>query len=206
MGAFTTKKNVITICDENNWDPGEFCTARTVVLSGDEEWVMNQQMLIQMPKGNRQQRRTGGFRKQQDAKIEFKNQMGAARRLWVQKMLESWTFFDDDGQIIPFTKSGQNEVDDRRMSKVMQFLKQEYIDFIFEAIQDAQPAEVKQAEQEEEDDEQGDDEEEGSPFFGNVSPSIAGNTDEDEDEEQVMLLREMMNPTTKGNRNFLAKS
>jgi hypothetical protein len=203
MGGFTTKKGIITICDEKNWDAGEYVKARTVVLSGDEEWVLNQQMLIEMPKqGNRKQRRASGFQKQKNADIAFKNQVGATRRLWVQKMLEEWVIYGDEGQEIPFAKSGEDEKTDKQMGKIMQGLKQEYIDFIFEAIQDAQPKEVKQEEQEEEEDEE--DDEEGSPFFDNASSSIVGETSNSGRTSQE-LTNFLENMETPNHRNFLAK-
>src|SRR6185503_17474423 len=153
MGAFDAKRQDTIEIHGPEWDDHEFCTARTIVRSGDEEWVLNQQMLIQMPKGNRKQRRAAGaFQKQQDKDVEFKSQVGASKRLWVQKMLESWTF-TMNGMEMPFEKSGQNELADKRMTKIMQALDTSYIDYIYEQIEAAQP---KQASE----DEQGDDEEE----------------------------------------------
>lgn len=201
MGAFDAKRqDVIDIRDEKNWDSHESCTARTIVRSGDEEWVMNQQMLIQMPK-NRKQRRMGGFRKEENSDIEFENQIGAARRLWVQKMLESWTF-TANGQPIEFKRSGHNKQDDQYMSKVMKALDTTYIDFIYEAIMDAQPKEAKEDAQEEEEDEG---EEEGSPFFENALPSTGGETSRPGRTNQG-LTSFLENMETPNHRNFLAKS
>lgn len=199
MGAFSRKKDIITIRDEKNWEPGESCEARTFVRSGDEEWVLNQQMSIQMPK-NRKQRRQGGFRKEETGDIEFENQIGAARRLWVQKMLESWTFTDEDEHPILFKKSGHNKQDDQYMSKVMKALDTTYIDFIYEAIMDAQPKEAKEDAQEEEEDE-GD--EEGSPFSANVLPSTDGETS---NPGVMALVNGSTNTEKTSHRNFLAKS
>lgn len=203
MGAFDAKReDIITIRNEKNWEPHESCTARTIVRSGDEEWVLNQQMLIQMPKGNRKQRRLGGFRKEESEEVKFKSQVGAARRLWVQKMLESWTF-TANGQPIEFRRSGQNEKDDQYMSRVMQQLDSAYIDFIYEAIMDAQPKEAKQDEEEDDDDEEDDDE--GSPFFANASPSTVGETFKRERTNQA-LMNGLPNTETTSHRNFLARS
>lgn len=199
MGAFDAKRqDIITIRDEKTWEEHESCRARTIVRSGDEEWVMNQQMLIQMPK-NRKQRRMGGFRKEENADIEFENQIGAARRLWVQKMLESWTF-TANGQPIEFKRSGHNKQDDQYMSKVMKALDTTYIDFIYEAIMDAQPKEAKEDTQEEEEDEN---DEEGSPFFGNASHSTDGETSR---AATMALLNGSTNTEKTSHRNFLAKS
>jgi len=204
VGAFTTKgKDIITIRDEEHWDSGEYCAARTVVLSGDEEWVLNRQMAVELSRqGNRKQRRrAGGFRKEQDIDLELDNQMGATRRLWVQKMLESWVFFDDEGTPIPFVKSGVNKDDDKKASKIMQFFKQDYIDFIYEAIMAAQPKEAQEDEEEGDDE----DEEEGSPFFESASISTDGKTDSraliNQDLKNGMRSTETASP-----RNFLMKS
>lgn len=199
MGAFDAgRKDVITIRGEN-WEPHESCTARTIVRSGDEEWVMNQQMLIHMPKSNRKQRRFGGFRKEEAGEIEFENQIGAAKRFWVQKMLESWTF-TANGQPIEFRRSGQNKLDDQYMNKIMRQLDQDYIDYIYEAIMDAQPKEAREDNEEEDEDES---DEEGSPFFASALPSIDGETG---NHAPTASMNGLKNTETTSSRNFLAKS
>lgn len=196
MGAFDANRtDQITIRDEANWEPHEQVTARTIVRAGDEEWVLNQQMQILPKSGNRKQRRAQRFQRQQDAGIDIKSQLGATNRLWVQKMLTGWTF-TRNGRPVEFLLSGNNEVDDRYMMRVMAEIDQSYIDFIYEQIMNAQPKQaVQDAQDEEEDDDQND--EGGSPFFGDASNSTDGDTGKTGEESS---------PASNQPRNFLSKS
>lgn len=181
MGAFDANREDVITIRNSRWEPHESCRARTIVRAGDEEWVLNQQMLIQQKKGNRKQRRAGGFRKQDEAELDIKSQLGATNRLWVQRMLVDWTF----------TKGGQPiEIS----SESMKLLEQSYVDYIYEEIMKHQPHE--------EEEEKGDDGDDGyseeaddSPFFGDASTSTDGGMNRHAQEE-----------LQGSHRNFLMKS
>lgn len=165
------REDIIIIRDEKHWDPHESARARTVVRVADEEWVKNQQIFIRPKKGNRAQRRAQGGLQRQDADVDIKNQLGAVNRLWVQRMLVDWTF-TKDGMPMPIS------------SESMKLLDQSYVDYIYEAIMDAQPKDP-----DDDDTEQGEDEDDDSdedPTLDAASLSIVGemsNLDEEQPEE-----------------------
>lgn len=126
MGVFDIPKGKDDIIDIRNpeWDEGEQCRARKTVLVKDREWVENQQLQIKRARGNRQQRRHGGFQQADD--IDIQAAFGEVDRLWVFRMLVDWTF-TKDGMPMPLTLEAVRE------------LPQDVLNYIYDEIMDAQP-------------------------------------------------------------------
>lgn len=156
MGAFDVKEDDIITIHGPKWDAHEQVLARTTVLVADEEWVTNQLMKIKSDfegKGNR------AFRRSKQASMSLESQIGAANRLWVFRMLKSWTF-TKDGQPMPLSLES------------VKMLRQDYLDYIYEQIMKAQPKDEDEETEE-------DDEEEGTPFTASASHSIADEISDD---------------------------
>lgn len=178
MGVFDDKADdVITIRDEKNWEPHESATVRTVVKVSDFEWVQNQ--LVQIKQGALSQRR-GAF--QRDQAMNIQALTGASDRLWVFRMLKSWTF----------TKAGQPV---ELTLKNVQQLPQSVLNFIYNEIMKRQPKEEEESGPEFETEQK----EEGSAFFDAASLSTAG----DISSSDVKVQDESELPAS---RNFLPKS
>lgn len=170
MGAFDVKADDVIVIKGPKWEPHESCQARTTVLVADEEWVTNQLVKIKQEaqaQGNR------AFRRQKN-NMSMEAQIGATNRLWVFRMLVDWTF-TKDGVPMPLT-----------LESVKQ-LRQDYLDYIYEAIMAAQPKD------EEEETEQGDDETD--PTSSGVLPTISGVSNR--------VAKEQSSET--GKRNFLLR-
>lgn len=90
MGAFDVNDDIIVIRN-SKWESHEECRARTTVLVKDEEWVQNQLVKI---KSDIQQSSNRAFRRQKQP-MNFDAQIGATKRLWVFRMLDSWTFTEN---------------------------------------------------------------------------------------------------------------
>ncbi len=128
MGAFDNTNETITIptspeqAKEWGWEPHESVTVRTVVTVEDEEAVNNQvmKMVSNFGKGKKNQA------------LDIQSNLGATRRLWIQRMLVSWTF-TKNGMPIPISAESLKQ------------LKGSYLDRIYDAIQ----AEQEQYEQDE---------------------------------------------------------
>lgn len=194
MGGFDTEKTII-IRDEKNWDPGEQCKVHTIPTAGDKQWVLDQQLLFnQKNKGNRAQRRGGyGGLAQQGDDVELKSQLGAVHRLWVQRMLVSWTIMKK-GQIIPLPET------EKERSRVLALLNDSYVEFIYDAILKEQPKE----EEDDEENEEGDNEDGGTPFIGDAWNFTDGKTGETELAQELMSGSESMEIPR--SRNHLMKS
>ncbi len=174
MSAFDTDGDDIITVHGKDWDTNESCQMRTVIRAGDEEWVLNQLMQVAMPQGKQKRGGSDG--------MDLKSQLGATKRLWVQRMLQSWTFTRGG---LPMPISGES----------LKLLKQSYIDDIYNALQARQPKtpELEVSE--------GD--EEGTPFFGNVSTFTAGDIDTIDGEE---LMQDLIAGPVKRPRNHLSRS
>jgi hypothetical protein len=173
MGVFDEKDDDLITIHAPNWDPHEECVARTVVKVSDFEWVQNQLVLI---KQNTQSTRRGAF--QQDVGIDIQAQTGAADRLWVYRMLKSWTF-TKNGMPVPLTLQAVRE------------LPQSVLNYIYNEIQKRQPKE----EEEEEAELRPTGEENGSNFTGDVFAFTDG----------AMSRRDLELSNEHGPRNYLTK-
>lgn len=104
-----------------HWSGHEMVTARIVPTVEDEEWVNNQVLVM---KSNAQKQG-----------MDFSAQLGATRRLWLERLIVSWTF-TSKGQPVLFS------------SKAVKKLPTHYADYIYDEIMSHQP----KMSQEEEDD------------------------------------------------------
>jgi hypothetical protein len=190
MGGFDTETK-ITIRNPK-WDPGEEAEARVIPTAGDKQWVLDQQLLFnQRNKGNRAQRRGGyGGLSEPVSDIDMKSQLGAVHRLWVQRMLLSWTIMKK-GQIIPLPPLAN----EKERSRVLAALSDSYVEYIYAAILKEQPKEDEADEDEEEEEE-----DEGTPFIDDASHSIAIDINTSEGDWSDLL------PLNEGSRNYLTKS
>jgi hypothetical protein len=175
MGVFDEQADDIITIHASNWEPHEECVARTVVKVSDFEWVQSQLVLI---KQSSQTKRRGAFQK--DVGLDIQAQTGAADRLWVFRMLKSWTF-TRGGQPVPLSLEAVRQ------------LPQSVLNYIYNEIQERQPKE--EGEEKAEPRSTDGEEEEGSLFFDDASDSIDG---------------EMSNPDEglsgeHGARNYLTK-
>lgn len=158
MGAFSNKDTVELHADW--WEPHEVAVVRYRVKGADEEWVKNRQLLIEQENDRRFAR--GGIQRE-DSTTRIKNQTGAIRRLWVQRMLVSWTFTDDNGRPVRITDESMGE------------LLQEYIDYIYEEIMKRQPDRQQVVK---------DGKDEGTPFISMPSSTTDGGISEPEENDQ----------------------
>lgn len=180
MGAFDGTNRTITIPESPEqgkawgWDAHETVTARVVVTMADEEWVNNQ--VTKMVLGTIKPRK--GKKAQP---LDIQSNLGATRRLWVERMLQSWTL-TKDGR--PVSIAGPEE-----RARALKALPSHYVDKIYDAIMAEQPEFPDEEPRDEEDEESGD-----SDFFGAAIGPTAANLDE-----------EPMQETLRG-RNYLLKS
>jgi hypothetical protein len=107
MGAFDQIDDTITI-HSDKWDAHEQVTARAVATVADEEWVNNQVLIMK-----KAEKKNKG--------LDFDSQLGATRRLWLERMIVSWTF-TKNGQPVPVSKAAINK------------LPSKYADYIYEQI------------------------------------------------------------------------
>lgn len=172
MGVFDEQADDIITIHAPSWEPHEECVARTVVKVGDFEWVQNQLVLIRQTS---QPKRRGAF--QQEGGLDIQAQAGAADRLWVFRMLKSWTF-TRGGMPVPLSLQAVRE------------LPQSVLNHIYNEIQKRQPREENETEAELRETE------EDSPFFDDACDSIAG----------AMSNLDEAPPEDPGKRNYLTKS
>lgn len=176
MGVFDERDDDIITIHAPSWEPHEECVVRTVVKVSDFEWVQNQLVLI---KQNSQQKRRGAF--QQESGLDIQTQTGATDRLWVFRMLKSWTF-TKNGMPVPLSL------------QVVRGLPQNVLNYIFNEIQCRQPKEENETEANLR--KTGEEGEEGSNFISDAFDSIDGDTSRDVEEPSV----------GHGRRNYLTKS
>ncbi len=132
MGAFDKNEETVTI-HSKLWENHETVTIRVTPTLEDEEWVNNQ--VARMITPNKGARNKG---------IAIESNMGATRRLWIERMIVNWTF-TKNGMSVPVSRNAIRQ------------LPTPYADFIYEKLMEYQP----ELDEEEEDD-----------FFGGASTPI----------------------------------
>lgn len=127
MGAFEASNGQQDELEVRNpkWDAHETCVIRTFVRAEDREWVENKLLLLE------QEKRKQSRWKRQESGIEIKSNLAAANRLWVERMLKSWTF-TKGGVVMPLAPASAR-------SQSMRLLNDEYVEYIYRAFADAQP-------------------------------------------------------------------
>lgn len=135
MGAFDKNEETVTI-HSKLWEPHETVTIRVTPTLEDEEWVNNQVARMITP--------TKGAR---NRGIAIESNMGATRRLWIERMIVAWTF-TKGGAPVPVTRAAIRQ------------LPTPYADFVYNELMKYQPDL---------------DEEEEEDFFGNASAPIVEN-------------------------------
>lgn len=189
MGVFDERADDVIIIHSPDWEPHEQCEARTVVKVADYEWVQNQ--LVQIKQSAARQRKRGAF--QQDADIDIQAQTGAADRLWVYRMLKSWTFTRNNQPVLLSLEA-------------VRCLPQSVLNCIYQEIQRHQPKgtdEDSESQSDRSDAEDG--EEAGSAFFDAVLPSIAGGISSSDVEELFPNEEEEEEKGKQPSRNYLLK-
>jgi hypothetical protein len=114
MGAFDYGNETIEI-HSPAWDANEMVVARTTPTLEDEEWVNNQVLKLKQ-----------ADEKDGEAGLNIDSHLGATRRLWIERMLVSWTL-TKDGLPVPLTP------------KAIKLLPTVYADYIYDKINKAQP-------------------------------------------------------------------
>lgn len=179
MGAFDEQNNRTMTIPESaeqgakwGWDPHETVTFRVVVTAFDEEWVNNQ--IIKYLTPTMQSNRMGA---KKNTKVDIQSNVGAAKRLWVQRMITDWTL-TRGGHKVDISSPVERE-------KAMKLLPGHYLDRIYDAIMAEQPRE--------------EDEEAEQDFTSDASA-----TTEDQGVEEVEV-EPIPTPMT-ASRNYLSKS
>lgn len=172
MGVFDKKEDDIIEITHSDWN-GESCQVRTVVLVEDFEWIQNQLVVIKQQSSHGHRR--GAFQREQE--IDIQAQTGAADRLWVFRMMRSWTF-TRNGRPVELTLQAVKQ------------LPQNVLNHIYNEIMKRQPKE-ETAEQGEETEEETED-----PTSIDVSDSTDGAMNRED--------RELL--PGPGLRNYLTKS
>lgn len=122
MGAFDKLNDTLEV-HSDKWDAHESATVRLKVNVGDEEWVNNR--VLKMKQGKK------------GKNLDFQSQLGATKRLWLERMIVSWTFTQDGHPV---------EVS----SAAITALPSTYADFIYDAINDENEDEELEDEEDEE--------------------------------------------------------
>jgi len=114
MGAFDYGDKTIEI-HAPTWDAHEVVVARTVPTLDDEEWVNNQ--VLELKQADEEDGKPG---------LDINSHLGATRRLWIERMMVSWTL-TKNGMPVPLTP------------KAVKQLPTVYADYIYDEINKAQP-------------------------------------------------------------------
>lgn len=184
MGAFEPsegKDDIIIVRNEKGWDSHESCRIRTFVRAEDREWVENQLLLLEQEK-----RKQSKWKRQEAGGIEIKNNLAAANRLWVQRMIVDWTF-TKGGVVMPLQPANER-------SRSMRLLHDDYIEYIYRAFADAQP-DTDDPTPPEENNEESEEDQDQSNFTGGASASTDGEMTSDEERQGQT-----------SSRNYLLKS
>lgn len=127
MGAFDNVNRTITIPrtpEEGKaweWDSHESVTLRFVATAYDESWVTNHMMRMVMTQ------------KEQGTQADVDSNVGAAKILWICRMLVSWTF-TQNGMPVALPPLDNDELHEQQRIQVVGSMKTEYIDRMYDEM------------------------------------------------------------------------